>query len=366
MIERIDGTDYEVGTGAHAAALGARAERLDAEFVELHPELVAERADQIAATPRLGDRLDANQTVFLARDLVHVRATIERTIYDENVAAQEIPIEGGHPEGATSYVTRRMDERGKARFSTELTGDIPKAEVLEDEDSRKYTNVLASYSFTIQDLVRSAMAGTPLPAMKGQACAQMIARGLDQIGRSGTVLDDASNPIGLTGLFNNALVTVHTMTNGEWDTETDATKIIADLFEIEQTIIAAARDTQTKVPYTLFLPTTMEGHLCSLLVPNTSVSVKNWFLQNGRGLIKSIRRWVKLDDATSPSIAASDAPQGVCVPNDISTLFWPMSVAYHEQPPQLDGFEWTIPAYARVGGVEVRRPYEMLYIQNLD
>jgi hypothetical protein len=43
-----------------------------------------------------------------------------------------------------------------------------------------------------------------------------------------------------------------------------------------------------------------------------------------------------------------------------------MPISYEEQPPEVKGYEWVTNARARVGGVEFPRPFNSLYIQNLD
>lgn len=361
-IERIDGTDYVVGTADHAAALAHREQRADAAFLEQHHHLFERNMRLIRSMPNLKDevRMDSNRTAFLARQLVYTRAQVERMIYEKLRAPEFVPVETGHPRGAKNYATQLIDEVGEAKVTEDLAGDDPRADVDVTEDLRKYANVRGSYAYTMQDMEYAAFAGVPLPKWKAEACANMIARGVDKIGRSGNA------KLGLTGFFNNASVVVHTLTNGEWLTAT-VDEILADLNEIEQTIIAASRDTQEEYDsYSLVLPTAYEGRLSTTArATGSDMSIKNWFLANAR-LITSIERYVALDSAVSPDIAAADAPQGICYPRDPSVLFWPMPITYEELTPELKGWEYLVRARARVGGVEFRRPMHCLYVQNLD
>jgi hypothetical protein len=369
--ERIDGAEYVVNTPEWQVAKAARAARMDAAFVEsdFGQGLVERHLRRLSRMDAIEGKFDANQTAFLARDLVFKRAAIERTIFDQNRAAQLIPIEGGHPEGAMSYATRRWNQRGEAAFSTDLNNDtVPRADVTLEEDLQKYVNVKGSYGFTVQDLERAAYSGTPLPMEKALALAEMIGRGLDQIGRSGTFVRQGEsglylNKIGLTGLFNHPDVPITTLAHGAWDTNTVTAQIIQDFAQLEQAIIAASRDNQPTEGYRLLVPTAVDANLALLQLPNTILNLKNYLLQNAR-LIKSIDRWVKLDDASSPLVRTTKK-SGVVYPMDLRTLFWPYSVAYQELAPQIDGFEYLIHGYARCGGVEVRRPFEMTYVEAL-
>lgn len=372
--QRIDGVAYVIGTPEWRAAKQVRDARLDSAFMrtdtakelyERHYRLLERKKGDISEL----ERMDANETAFLARDLVFKRAVIERTVYDENRAAEFVPIEGGHPEGAQVYETRRWNQRGTAQFSTELeTANTPRAEVTQEGDFNPYVNIKASYAYTIQDLARAAYAGVPLPLEKALAAAEMIGRGLDLLARSGTLVPDGAggfkNPIGLTGLFNHPDVPIVTLSHGSWDTNTTIANFLADFAQLEQAIIANARDNQSKVPYRLLVPTTVEGQLQTLQMPNVNMNVKNYLIANSR-LIKSIERWIKLDDAAGSPVSRTTKKLGVAYPMDLRTLFWPSAVAYSELAPQLNGFEYMIYAFARFGGVEVRRPFEVAYVEAL-
>lgn len=336
-------------------------------FVEANTELVRRNVQLLQRMDGLRKevRKDANLSAFLARQLVHVRGMIEHTIYERVRIAEFVPVETGHPRGATNYSTQLMDHVGEAKISTDLAGDSPRVDVELEEDFNPYVNVRASYAYTVQDLEQSAMSGTPLPQWKAEACADVIARGIDRIGRSG------DSKVGLTGFFNNANVPVCTLTNGEWNGTMDDTlrgAILADLAQIESLLISQTKDTAAMfAPYTLVLPPTYEGILATNYVPsNATVSLKNWFLANNRGLITSIERYQALADATGAETGTSDDPMGIVYPRDPRVLFWPHAITYEEQAPQLQNWEWSVNARARVGGVEFRRPTHCIYVENLD
>lgn len=365
QIERIDGTDYIVGSREHGAARRMRDMRLDQAYLAARQDVFEANLETLRQMRNLNPRIraDANATAFLARELVFVRATVERTIYEALRAASFIPVEGGHPRGAKSYSTVQWDETGEAKVSDDLAGDAPRADVKKSEDLRKYVNVRGSYAYSVQDLDYAAFSGTSLDREKAIACANMIARGVDKIGRVG------SAEHGLTGLFNNPNVTVHTLTIGDWlNAARTFAEIQADFNELEDAIIAASRDTQDQVPletYGLVLPTKWEGRLATMQVPNTQLTAKQFLLMNAR-IVRRIDRWIALDDAVSPDVAAADPPQGLLYPRHPACLFWPIPIMYEEQAPEIEAWEYLVQARARVGGVEVRRPPWALYIENLD
>lgn len=336
-------------------------------FLKSHPDLERLNAEILRSSSQVPSRIrnDSNAVAFLARELVFTRAEIERRIYEKMRASEFVHMDGSYPRGAESYATRMISLEGEAKVSDSLAGDHPRADVSSEEDLRKFVNVTASYAYTVDDLEKAAFAGIPLPSWKREAVVEVIARRIDQIAQYGTA-GDPKGDVGLRGFFNNPNVTVHTLTQGEWLSES-VDNILADLNEIESTIIAMAKDTQPG-EYRLTLPTQYEGKLKTKLAGTASdMTVANVFLKNSR-LIKVIDRYGALDTLTQPKIAASDAPQGICVPMNAQEagIFMPMPIGYEEQPPEVRNFEWIVNARARVGGVEFRRPYWCLYLQNLD
>jgi hypothetical protein len=356
--ERIDGTDYVVGSPEHAMAKRLQSDRMDAAYLEAHAPRVQNLTRELAAFfDRHGLRMDANNTAFLARDLVFVRREIEMVIYERLRAAEFVPVDTNIPRGAQTVAQRVMDQRGTAKISHTLAGDHPRADVNLTEVLAKFVNITGSYGYDLQELEYAAFAGVQLSRDKAMACAEMIARGLDQVGRIG----DAAT--GLTGFFNNPNVAVVTLTNGEWLTAT-ADEIIADLAQIEQAAIAQARDSYA--PEVLVLPTAYEGRLATLQRSSGSdKSVKQWFLENAR-LIKRIERYYALDSASGTDITAADGPEGILYAKDPQVIRWPVPISYEEEAPQQRGFEFVVPARARCSGVDVKRPLSMLYVENLD
>lgn len=354
--ERIDGTDYVIGTPEHAAAKRAQQQRLDAAYLEAHHATLEGYSRRL--TDAMVGRLDANQVAFIARDLVFVRRVIEQTIYDRLRAAEFVPVSTEIPRGAQTYETRIMDERGEAKVSHDLSGDAPRADVSLDSDQAKLVNIRGSYAYSVQDLEYAAFAGIPLTRDKAVACANMIARALDKVGRIG------DREVGVTGFFNNPLIPKKTLTHGEWLTAT-ADEIVQDLQELEQTAITQSRDNH--MLETLVLPTAYEGRLRTLRMSGTTdVTVAEWFLKNAR-MIKRIERWFALDEATGVDVAVSDPPQGILYARSPDVLFWPIPIVAEEPvPPQLVGLEWVHQMRARCGGVDVRRPNGALFIENLD
>lgn len=372
--ERIDGTDYQVGSADHRAAVAAREERLDAQYLERNGALREFWERRLRNWDELYSRLhdlparraDANAVAFLARELVLVRSKVERVLYEKLLIAEFVPVEGGHDRGAQVYENQIWDEAGEARITRQLSGESPRVDVSKSSEQRPYVWADAAYGWTDEELYAAAYAGTPLLQEKARACAQAIARKLDKIGRSGSI------PNNLRGFLNSLEVTLHTLTNGEHTSTATAAEMLADLNEIESTLLAVAGE-NTPLEYAMLVPTLAEGRYKTTdKSTGSDLSVMEFFLKNSR-LIKRIRRYGVLDSAVSPDVAASDAPMAIvypCQPGsfkaDPDVVIWPFSVQYEETSPKPHGNEMIVQGRARCAGVDFRHPKQVLYVQNMD
>lgn len=366
--ERIDGTDFQVGTTDHRHAIIARDTRLDAAYVSANHHLVEFWERRLRDWQDFRLREDANATAFLGRELVLVRSKIERVLYEKLRIAEFVPIEGGHDRGAQVYENQIWDEAGEARIVRQLSGEAPRVDVTKQGEQRAYVWADASYGWTEEELYAAAYAGTALIQEKARACANAIARKLDEIGRSGSLANN------LRGFLNSAEVTLITLTNGEHIGAATPAEKLADLNQIESEILAIGGD-NTPERYVLLVPTLEEAALLAPVGGSTitDLSVKDYFLRNSR-LIKEIRRYTKLDNLASPDIAASDAPMAIAYPvpasgglkADPDVVIWPFSVQYEEEAARPNGHEQVVRGKARCSGVDFRHPKFCAYVQNLD
>src|SRR5262245_55352523 len=117
--ERIDGTEYVIGSADHSMAQARAQMRADAAYLKAHVHFYERNLNHLRRCETLPERTrnDANATAFLARELVYVRAQVERTIYERTRIKEFVPVETNHPRGAQTYETQRLEEVGKAKIT---------------------------------------------------------------------------------------------------------------------------------------------------------------------------------------------------------------------------------------------------------
>lgn len=207
--ERIDGTDFVVGTVAHARAVEIRDARLDASYLQTNHRLFEDAQRILRDWSGFKHRNDANLVAFFGSQLVYMRARVERVLHEKLRIREFLPVETGYPRGAQAYGQQVDDERGEAKVGRTIASDAPTVDVESRADFSPFLWFYAEYQWTAEELDAEAYAGVPLLQRKAVAVANAIARQLEKFGRSGSAVNGAK------GFLNSDLVTVHTLTFGE-------------------------------------------------------------------------------------------------------------------------------------------------------
>jgi hypothetical protein len=355
-IIRIDGREYIQGSPAAKQAFDRACRRMVRSLQELRLDATFER--EYDRVPR------ADETMFLARQLVFMSSEVQRVIYDKLRMAEFVPMKSESPEGAEQWGYRTQDWVGEALVGANLDADdAPLIDFEEGEAFFPFLNITAAYAYNVQELAAAAFAGRSLPSDKAMICAEVIARGINKVARVG------KPDMGIFGFFNNPDVPVVTLTNGEWDTATPA-EILADLAQIE---LVATTNNRDNYPFdTLVLPTTYDHRLRNLQIDDTSeTTVAEYFFgapgKPGKSrTFKNLERLIDLDDATGSDVAVDDPPMAIAYTKSDQVLDMDVPITYREEAPEKRNFKVITSARARASGVRVKQPKAMAYVKNLD
>lgn len=315
-------------------------------------EIIERALDSIAD----GQRTDAGEVAFVAKDLDYVMARTYDKEYPENKGLQLVPLDTSVDPGAETYSYGQWDMVGKAKFISDYAKDFPMVEALLKRFVYSIAGVGVGYQYTIQDLRKSAMrrlsAGKSLDQARADAAALAHAQFVDK------VLCYGDTARGLDGFINHPDIPTVSLPNGSWDTLTtnsdaENAKIAADL-----TFLAIAPEIATIQRYvadTLLLPLSQKRRLMN----PTSTYVKqplilNW-LQNNEN-IKSITWWNRLDAAYSEGAYSANEALAIAYKKSAEVLWFCMPLMFTQHPPQQDGLAFKVPCESRIGGMAVPRP----------
>lgn len=302
-----------------------------------------------------GRRVDANETAIFARQLEYIFTQTYDVEYPELQARSILPIVSGIPSGAELHTYSQFDSVGKAKFVDSHDTDFPTVEVKGLQFTGKIKSIGAAYQYTLQELRAAAMAGFQLDATKARMARLAVETLLDQVAAYG----DAST--GLLGLTNATNVPATTKVGATWDTATPQV-ILADIRRMFSKIWLGTKTTHRA--NTLLLDSTNYDQLANTdfaIVSGTTTLVGsgnllNYVQANVPGLQRIIP-WQRLDTAGADGkarIMALDLNPnvlGLVIPQE-----------FEQSAPQNAGFSTKTLCHMRTGGVVVRYPLAVTYM----
>lgn len=166
--------------------------------------------------------LDANEGVFYARELEHIKARSYDVKYPALTYRELIPIsmEGG--EGITSITYESYDRVGMAKLINAYAADLPRSDIKVKQTTVPVKRAADSFAFTIDEIKAAARTGRPLPQRRANAARQAVEELFNQIAWYGNA--DA----GLEGVFSHPNIPRANAPTGTWSGAT-AADILADV-----------------------------------------------------------------------------------------------------------------------------------------
>lgn len=293
-------------------------------------------------------RFDAAiDTSLVARQLLYLRKTVYEYRYPTLKATQVIPTATDAPPGADFISTFLSNGVGQAKIIANHADDLPRVDMFGSEDVTPVKTLGDAYAYSIMDLQRAAFTGIPLDSMRAMWALRGINQSIEDIAAVGDVNS------GLPGMLNNASVPIDAVTT-PWASAT-AAQILADMARAVSNMIAATNGAE--MPDTLLLPTAYFA--IANQIPYSTLNgqtVLSVFKANNP-YITTVDTWIKLDTAGAGGIkrivAYRKAP-------DVLTLELPL--AFQQLAPQPRNLDFVVNCIARIGGVKIRYPLAMRYM----
>lgn len=291
-------------------------------------------------------RNDAKVSAFLAQDLESVEAEIYRVEYPELKFRTILPVDGNYPAGTETIAYRVMDAFGEAKFIAAGADDLPMADVHGEKFTSHVESIGAGYMYTTHELRASAMAGIPLDRERAQTANEMIERKMDDASAMG------APEVGMVGFANHPNVPVDS--SAAWSTPAIALQEMNDLAQAQ---VDATK--QLHPPDTMLLPPTLYGYAAVTLMNSANSNgetVLSQFLKT-QPYIRTVTWWRPLETAS-----ATGGKRVICYKRDpkVAKVAIPMETVSAE--PERRGLKFIVPLEARYGGVIVKLPLAIRYL----
>ncbi len=300
---------------------------------------------------------DAGESAFLTRALLFVQAKQVTQVFLETKALQFFPVDGSIPSGAESFSTPIWNLFGKAKLVANYATDFPSVDAAQSENILPCRSLGVSFSYSIQDLRRSAMAGgQPLDQRKAGVARMVNEQLIDTI----CALGDTTS--GLLGLTQNSGVTIITAgggtITGAWASAAGSV-IFTDLMQIGGKVVVQSKNTWRAD--TLLLPTV--AYTQAAQKPANSFSQESAlaaFLRTNPYGITNIDMWPALDTA-----GAAGVTRAMAYKRDPNCVDIKIPQPFELIAPQPQNMAFNVPGHSRVGGGVVYHPASMVYADGL-
>jgi hypothetical protein len=275
-----------------------------------------------------------------------------------------VPVDTSGNEWAKSIGFYAQDRVGQAAWFNHLANDVPFADISRQKFEQAIEMAAVGYYWTMEEIGQQQMIPNMNLIVERAAAARRASEEMiDSIAFFG---DTTKN---WTGLTNDANVTVTNATadgtgsSALWSTKT-AIQIARDINQILSGIYTASLTTETAD--TLLLPPDRFTTLAGTLVTNTAVTGLQLVTQGNAytaltGNPLTIRTVRGLETAGAGGIA-----RAIAYRNDAQILKLHLPMTFNFRPAmQVTALRFDVPGIFRTGGLEIRRPKSLRYLDGI-
>jgi hypothetical protein len=333
---------------------------METKEIKLDEAQVARTAEIVATeAEKLGLRMDAEESIFFARQLEHMLAKEFEVKYPDRKARLLIPISGEVDPGAESYTYPVYDRLGLSKIISDYSADLPTFDALAREVTAKIVSHGGSFKYSVQELRSAVMAKKPIEERKRRAAVagmsdtenRLLLLGDSTFNIAGFLKSDAANG------GNVPLVSIPADGTGSsklWSTKT-AELIIRDLNLLVRTVRTQSKGVH--VPTTVLLPESSHGIIASTpysIGGGSDKTILAWWMANNPGV--EIDWLNELETAGGSSLRRMMAY--VRRPDMVEGH---IPVPYEQFPPQAKNLSFMVPVHGRFGGVAFYYPLSACY-----
>jgi hypothetical protein len=310
---------------------------------------------------------DAQQVAmsFLIRQASLIEPTVYAMRYQEIQYASLIPVDTSAPEWIQSVTYFSMDGVGKAEWFNGNAHDVPKVELTREKFETSVSMAAIGYGYTLEELGTAQLLGMNLSADKATLARRIAEEKIDAVAFVG---DTAK---GLTGLVNSSTPTA---TTAPADGTGSATTFISKtpdqvLRDINGQLTGIFTGTLgAEIADTILLPYSVLLDLSTRRIDAVNqTTILEWVERNniytrttGQALtIRGVFGYLDTAGAggTKRMVAYRRSPE-------VLKMHLPMPFRFM-QPWQTGPIKFDVPGIFRVGGVDIRRPKAVRYLDGI-
>ncbi len=302
-----------------------------------------------------GDAMQANLG-FVTSQTAYIEAGVYRARYGQIKYPGLIPVDYSAPEWIKSVTYFSADVAGKAEWIADRAGDIPTVGTNYGQDETQVWMAGIGYDYGLEEVNQAAYLGINLSSDKASAARFIYEKFVDKV----AFLGDAEK--GFKGLFNHAGVTAASAPTGNWAAATDA-QILADVNSVLSATFTATNE--LVMADTLLLPSIKFQLLASKRLGDTTGTVLE-FLQRANVYTAETGRPLTIRGIAGLNTAGSGGTaRVVAYRNSPEVMKMHIPMRHRFLPVQTVGLTFKIPGIFRLGGLDIRLPKEVRYMDGI-
>lgn len=302
-----------------------------------------------ALKPVRSVNLDANESIFFARDLEKIKSRTYDKLYPELKARRFVPAaEDPAGTGDNTVTYRQWDRVGMAKVIADYAHDLPRVNALGKEFSSPLRSLGAMFGYSLQEVRAAAAARRSLPAMLASNARESIEEKIDEI----IAIGDSVN--GLPGFLTNPNVPQASVVGGTWATKiaTDPDLILDDIADMYGDMIDLTNGRHRG--NMLLLPESQYALVSTTRLVDQPVTVLKFLREVYPGLM--IDSWYRLKGAGS-----GGTDRMVMYTRSADRLWYEVPQEFEMLNVQEHSLEFEVPCHARVGGTIIPYPLSVSY-----
>jgi len=315
------------------------------------------------------ERADANESIFIARELEQFMTELQRVEYADLQARNVIPVDSSINRAARVFTYKILDGYGKAKVIDDYATDFPNVELKGAPQSGWVCSIGDSYQFSYQDLREATYAGFDLENEKAALAHRVMEESIDQIaafGNGGLVTGLFNAPGGSAPPILNAATAASLGLGAPINFETTIT---ADPINGPQTVITYLsslikflwKRNKGKFMGRGLTLTLGSGNFATITStkagPYTDLTIAGQLQKLFPTMLAGLEYWNALDTA-----APSSKERLMLAPKDPSVFRMTVPQEFEQFAPQVVGLVLRVPCHARIGTTQIRVPGAILFV----
>ena len=299
---------------------------------------------------------------YAQKQTSHIEAGVYALRYPELNYAELVPVDTSAGEWAKSVTYYSMDGAGAAKWLNGNGKDVPVVGTSTAQHETAVYSAGIGYGYGLEEVNQARMLGQNLASDKAAIARRAYEQMVYNVALSGDSDKGFEGLYNYTGVPQAAVAADGTGSATTWATKTPD-QIIRDVNNGLTGIVTATKETE--LADTLVLPTERFNYIASTRLTDTSMTILEFLqkanvytAQTGQPLMIRGKRGLLTagSGSTARMVAYRRAP-------DVLKLHIPMVHRFF--PVQIEGFQFTIPGMFRLGGLDVRLPKAMSYLDGM-